>query len=372
MLTLVLLPCLFLVQNPDPREQGNNALTVARQGPGTAEGRAAWQRLTRCGPEILPLLLQLMDTGDVVRANWLRTAFDRIVERHLKDKQVPVEPLLTFAQEPKHAGRARRLALEVVEKIRPGTTARLLAGWLEDPEFRFDAVEQLLDQAKKANDPSAKQDLYRRAFTASRTLEQARAAQAGLQKLGVQVSAARHLGFLMDWYLIGPFDSRGNKGFQLRYPPEEKVDLQAEHEGQSGKVKWIRYQVQEPAATINAKHIALVNLRETRALGDADDAVAFAYTEIVVKKPQRVEFRGAADDNFTVYVNGKKVFAFEEYRNGIRFDRHRFAVDLQAGRNTVLVKVCQTPPPNPEPNWEFILRVVDAQGRGLEMENGLR
>ena len=85
-----------------------------------------------------------------------------------------------------------------------------------------------------------------------------------------------------------------------------------------------------------------------------------------------VEMRGAADDNFTVWVNGVKVFAFEEWRNGVRLDRHRFAVKLNAGKNTVLVKICQSQAPNPEPNWEFFLRVVDATGKGIEMKNLLK
>ncbi|MBI1830530.1 MAG: hypothetical protein HYR84_03655 [Planctomycetes bacterium] len=48
----------------------------------------------------------------------------------------------------------------------------------------------------------------------------------------------------------------------------------------------------------------------------------------------------------------------------MRHDRHRFEVKLNAGKNTVLVKVCQSMAPNPEPNWEFFLRVVDATGKG--------
>jgi len=78
--------------------------------------------------------------------------------------------------------------------------------------------------------------------------------------------------------------------------------------------------------------VALVDLRQRDALGDADDAVAFAYTEFTVEKAGEVEFRGAADDNFTVWVNGKRVFGFEEYRNGVRLDRTRFRVHLKAGK----------------------------------------
>ena len=80
---------------------------------------------------------------------------------------------------------------------------------------------------------------------------------------------------------------------------------------------------------------------------------------------------GAVDYKTTVWVNGQKVFGFEEWRNGVRLDRHRFPVQLKAGKNTVLVKVCQAPAPNPEPNWEFFLRVVDSTGKGISMKSTL-
>src|SRR5262249_34932884 len=121
-------------------------------------------------------------------------------------------------------------------------------------------------------------------------------------------------------------------------------------------------------ASAKGPHVALVNLRE--ALGDADDAVAYAYTEFTLFTGQEVEFRGAADDNFTVWVNGKKEFGFEEYRNGVRLDRHRFRVQLKAGKNTVLVKVCQYLA-NADPNWEFLLRMVDTSGKGVRFRTAL-
>jgi hypothetical protein len=47
-------------------------------------------------------------------------------------------------------------------------------------------------------------------------------------------------------------------------------------------------------------------------------------------------------------------------------------VELKAGKNTVLVKVCQSAAPNPEPNWEFMLRVVDETGKGIAMKSVVR
>jgi hypothetical protein len=376
---MLLIPALFFL-GATAHPQDTSALRkditlVVKQGRGSATGRAAWERLIQAGPEALTLLLDAMSTEDIVPANWLRTAFDHIAERELRkdSKRIDADALLRFAKDPKRPGRARRLALELVEKLRPGTGARLYPAWLDDPEFRYEAVELTLQEARKlakAKNVQAK-GVFARALEASRDITQARQAAAGLLDFGVKVSVAQHLGFLTDWHLVGPFDAMGMKGFHTTYPPEKQVDLAAEYDGQGKKVRWKRYQAQEPPVTSGGRHQALVDLRSREALGDADDAVAFAYTEFTVATGGPVEFRGAADDNFTVYVNGKKEFGFEEYRNGVRHDRHRFRAVLKAGKNTVLVKVCQTPAPNPEPNWEFFLRAVDDTGKGIRMKNAL-
>jgi hypothetical protein len=349
--------------------------SVLKQGRGTAEGRAAWLRVANAGPEALPNVLKAMDTSDTVAANWLRTAFDTIVDRELKSggTRIDTDSLLAVVKNVKYQGRVRRLALELVDRLKPGTSAKLYPGWLQDPEFRYEAVALSLDNGaqlakqKRADEAGV---LFRTAFDASRDVLQARAAAARLAEFGQTVSVAQHLGFLMDWQLVGPFDGKGQKGPQLTYPPEKGINLNAEYGGQNGKVRWKPYRAREPAPTSGARHQALVNLCEKDALGNADDAVAFAYTEFLATA-QEAEFRGAADDNFTVYVNGLRAFHFEEWRNGVRHDRHRFKVKLREGKNTVLVKICQSAAPNPEPNWEFFLRVVDSTGKGIPFTTAL-
>ncbi len=376
-LFVCLLPFVFagvLLGQQPPTPLLQDLKTVANQGRGTEAGRAAWERVSNGGPELLLPLLRALDRPEVVASNWLRTAFDRIVERDLQagGKKIDAGALLAFVQDDQRQGRARRLALETVEKLRPGTSAKLFPNWLHDPEFRYEGVAVALEEARRLRKEGTKDQAtaaLRRILDAARDQQQARAAAAGLLELGVTVSVAQHLGFLVDWYLIGPFDSQGKKGYHLSYPPEKKVDLAEELAGQGRKVRWKRYRVKEPPPTSGGRHQALVNIPE--ALGDADDAVAFAYTEFTVPAAQEVEFRGAADDNLTVWVNGVRAFGFEEWRNGVRLDRHRFKVRLHPGKNTVLVKVCQSPPPNPEPNWEFFLRIVDATGKGIAMKSAL-
>ncbi len=348
---------------------------VARDGSPQA-ARKAWDQLAARGPGALPQILEAMDTSDTVLANWLRTCFDRIVETELKSggKQLDGDALIAFVRNPRHQGRTRRLVLEVVDRIRPGSSNRLLPGWLEDPEFRHDAVALLAREAEtleKNGDRSRAVEVLGKAFAASRDLPQLKTIAGRLRKLGVTVNMAEHLGFLGEWYVIGPFDATGMAGFKTEYPPQKQIDLAAELDGKAGKVRWKHYRYREPAPASLPPAGLLINLREP--LGDAEDAVAFAWTAFRVPAETTVEFRGAADDNLTVWVNGQRVFGFEEYRNGVRFDRHRFPVKLREGINTVLVKVCQAPldPTSPEPNWEFLLRVVDQTGKGITWPSAL-
>jgi hypothetical protein len=344
---------------------------VKKEGAGSPRARSAWDKLVRHGPKALPRILLAMDTPDTVVANWLRTAFDAIVEPELEagGKRLDSDALLAFARDRKRQGRARRLALEVVEQVRPGTTRRLLSGALTDPEFGHDAVNQLLADLQVAKDVPRAIAGYRQAFAATRELEQARAVAARLKALGVTVSVADHFGFLRDWYVIGPFDGLRGKGFTTVYPPERKLDLSAELSGKDKKkVRWQRFVVRE---TAGGRFPALVDLRQP--LGDAEDAVAYAYAALKVPAARTVEFRGAGDDNLTVWVNGERVFGLDEQRNGVRLDRHRFRVKLRPGTNTVLVKVCQAPfdPNSPDPNWEFLLRLTDLDGKGVVFPSAL-
>ena len=56
-------------------------------------------------------------------------------------------------------------------------------------------------------------------------------------------------------------------------------------------------------------------------------------------------------------MNGERAFGFEEWKNGMRLDRHRFKAKLKAGPNAVLVKDLPGTgnPGNPDTNWEFVL-----------------
>lgn len=369
---------LFLGQsNADADDETSRLLKALETARGGAAGSptAAWNQLVARGAPALPRILEAMDTPDTARANWLRTAFDRIVaeERKRANRTVDVEPLLAFAKQPKHQGRSRRLALETVEELRPGTSARLIAEWLDDPEFGYDAVDQLGKQADdqaNAGQKNQARESYRRAFAASRDLSQAQRLLPRMQTVGESGQLVEQFGFITDWFVVGPFDGMNQQGFGTVYPPELQVDLAAEYPGKEGPIRWKRFQVREEPKAQSGR-VALLSFGEP--IGKIHDAVAYAYTAFKIPEDREVEFRGGGDDNFTVWVNGQREFGFEEYRNGIRLDRHRFKAKLKAGVNRVLVKVCQGPldPTTNDASWELMLRLVDGTGKGIPIQSAL-
>src|SRR2546423_1476264 len=81
---------------------------VVGQGRGTPAGRAAWEKIVRGGPPMTPPLLEAMNPSDIVAGNWLRTAFDRIVEGAATKDPFDRDALMAFVKTPANQGRARR------------------------------------------------------------------------------------------------------------------------------------------------------------------------------------------------------------------------------------------------------------------------
>ena len=75
---------------------------------------------------------------------------------------------------------------------------------------------------------------------------------------------------------------------------------------------------------------------------------------------REVQFRFGRDDQGKIWLNGKEVFANENMGWAI-LDNDTVPVTLKAGKNTILVKVC-----NGELSWGFFFRITDADGNPFE------
>jgi hypothetical protein len=229
---------------------------------------------------------------------------------------------------------------------------------LNDPslELRHDAVQKLIDQANQAlarSNQAGATLLFQQALSSARDVPQVQGIADRLKELRQPVDLQKHFGFLTEWKVIGPFDNTRNQGFETVYPPEVKIDLTAELDGKKGKIRWQNYVTTHPFGMVDMN----------QACGKLKEVMAYATMDFFSDQARSVELRLGGKNSWKLWLNGKLLFGRDEYHTNTEIDQYPMPAQLLAGRNTILVKVCQNEEIADWTNeWEFQLRVTDALG----------
>jgi len=334
---------------------------IGPQGRGNAEASRAWEELARQNAGALPEILAGMDGAGPLAINWMRSAAEVVADRSAqRGDKLPLERLEAFIRDRAHEPRARRLAFELLAQQDKQAAARMVPSFADDPsvELRRDAVVQMLAEAQAAVDQkdSSAGDKFQHALTAARDPDQVRAAHEALQKLGRKVDLARHFGFITAWKVIGPFDNTGKKGFAVEYPPERKVELDAEYDGKAGRVRWSDH--------VTSHDYGQVDLN--KAIGKHMGAAAYALSFFESEAARPIELRFGAGNAMKVWLNGQLLHTAEFYHANVSMDQYVARGELRPGRNVILVKVCQNEQTEDwAQDWEFRLRVCDRAGTAI-------
>jgi hypothetical protein len=276
---------------------------------------------------------------------------------------LPTAALAAFLFDTSHSPRARQQAFDLIAKTQPETADTLVPGMLSDPDpaLRRPAVQRLIDAAGEA-DEDAKTVVLQQALGAARDVDQVEEVASALEKLGLEVDLPEHFGFLMRWKTIGPFDNTGKAGFDRVFPPEEEVDLDAVYEGKDGEVRWRDF--------VSADRFGMVDIN--KAYTPLKGVVAYAYTEFESGSARPAELRLGCKNAWKVWLNGELLFARDEYHRGMRIDQYQMPAQLNEGKNTILVKLCQDEQQQEwTVQWQFQLRVCDATGTAVLASNRL-
>lgn len=334
---------------------------VGPEGRGAVAAAAAWKQLAAVDVEQLPQVLAGMDGAGELATNWIRSAADAIATRALNaGEELPQAALEKFLADESHAPAARVTAYEWIAHIDDTAKQRLIPGRLDDPsmELRHMAVEMAMERAAAEladGDEAAAKVAYRRAFRASRNLQQAESIADALEKLGERPSLSTHFGFVMRWKLVAPFDNVDKKGFDVPYGPESDPK-QAAYPGKDGEVQWINHTTKDS--------LGLVDLNE--ALDRYKGAICYAYAEFISDEARPCELRLGCINANKVWLNGELLISNEVYHAGRGMDQYRGEGRLKKGVNQILVKICQNEQEEQwAQDWQFQLRVCDPLGSGL-------
>ena len=358
LLPLLLLP--LVIQAGEVNSQIARIKAVGREGAGNPEAAVAWKELVKAGPNALVDILTGMQDANPAAANWLRVAVDAVAQHTLDSgKPLPAAKLEAFVRDLRQNGQARRLAYEWLARVDATAPQRLLPGMLNDPgaELRRSAVEVVLKDAETAfekKDKAGATAAYQKAFEAARDRDQLVLIADRLKKLDVPVDMTAHFGFITRWLLVGPFDNGKGLGFNTPYPPEKGVDLKASYQSKDQKeIHWQEHVTKLPLGVVDIN----------KAIGPLHGALTFGFTAVSSPTERTVEVRAGSNNAIRIYLNGKEIYFRDEYHHGMEMDQHVGRGTLKAGRNEILIKVCQNEQTDSwAQQWSFQLRLCDALG----------
>ena len=207
------------------------------------------------------------------------------------------------------------------------------------------------------------QELSRLAASYARTAEDSQAlpevrAMARLQLAEVerargnpqrQANNLKRLGFVQGWFVVGPFDDEGKRGFETVQPPERALDLTAIYPGKGGDAAW--GELAPEAVDAGFVHAGAALRRE-------QEVCAHALALVEAGRDERVALWFGGSGPSRVTVNGAVAVEDRGYHPA-RPNQHGAQVSLRRGVNRLQVKLCSQ-----EGRMGFYLRLADAQGAG--------
>jgi hypothetical protein len=331
---------------------------VGREGEGNERAKEAWRAAVAIGPNALSAVLSQTGTGSPVADNWLRLAGNTIVDQALKSKQpLPLGELESFVRETGNHESARVLAFDLLQQSDSNRAEALQRTLLNDPvqSLRRGAVAHLITAAASLQGEAAKK-AYLSALEVVRDEDQTRTVADALGKLGSPVQLQKHFGFLTKWHVIGPFDNTDRLGFERVYPPEKEIDLKKAYDGKDKQVHWQPFESADDYGKLDFN----------KPLTALKQSTAYAYTTFESSTDRVAELRLGCKNAWKVWLNGKLLFARDEYHRGQRMDQYKLKCQLRKGSNEILVKCCQNEQTESwTVEWEFQLRVCDSGGTAI-------
>ncbi len=177
----------------------------------------------------------------------------------------------------------------------------------------------------------------------------------GALPVATTVSCSIDSSWLQVFHLVGSWDNTNRVGVTADYPPEKAFKVDEPWAGKAGPVKWLTTNWRWPSGP--KPEAVFINLEPL--FDPHQDTVAYAAAYVWSPGDMDALALSGSDDEETLWVNGEKVFSFDQPRMATA-DQDRTPIKLRSGWNGLLVKVCQE-----GGQWGFFLRLTDPDGKPL-------
>lgn len=156
------------------------------------------------------------------------------------------------------------------------------------------------------------------------------------------------MGYVDDWWVIGPFGKFGKLGFYEPFAPEREILLEEEYEGTKRMIRWFKL-----------RFGAVFGVIDLSAVLSPEEGTAYALTYVYSPEPRETALRITTDDGLKLWINEECVYEKDVFSE---FLPHHQAVGvhLNEGWNKFLAKVTKD-----EGSWQFSLQITDPEGRAF-------
>jgi len=176
----------------------------------------------------------------------------------------------------------------------------------------------------------------------------------------------RGIGFALpdDWAIVCPFDNTENKGFEMKYPPETEVDLDAFYAGRNRIVRWGKIGYSRKDVYIDLAYTHFDSFERTGIEFDwnhlCTESAAYALTYIHAPKNMDAQIKVGSSDGMKIWLGDELRYSSDASREAIA-DQDIISISLVEGENRILVKVA-----NHKTNgWGFFFRITDSEGEPI-------
>ena len=164
--------------------------------------------------------------------------------------------------------------------------------------------------------------------------------------------------YILDWWVIAPFEDPEHQRLVTKHPPEREIDLSKQYPGANGRlIGWKRLSKTVPPHNASVGELEQEKGFRFHGIIDPDEHVSiYALTYAHVDKKTPVRLLIGSDDSVRCWVNDELVWSNPCIR-GLSPDQDAVAATLRKGWNKILLKVA-----NNEGLWGFFFQIVGRRG----------
>ena len=158
------------------------------------------------------------------------------------------------------------------------------------------------------------------------------------------------MGYIKQWWMIGPFDNEGKTGHNAVYPPETEIEFDAVYKGKNFDATWRLMPFESPYGKIYLK----------RMFYPFQNTCAYLACAVYSPTTRTVALKVGSSGAVKAFLNGSLVIENDSYRV-FSYDQEIAPCVLKSGWNLLLLKIC-----NVDGEWTASARFTELNGSAID------